>query len=53
MVEEKRWRRTPPPDDALAVLIDHFIASGEPSPRHMAGVAAARRDGAGGKRGGG
>ena len=33
----------PLPDDALAVLIDCFIASGDSSPRHMAGAAAARR----------
>ena len=32
----------------LAVLIDRFIASGESSPRHMAGTAAARRKGVGG-----
>ncbi len=33
--------------NALAVLIDRFIASGKPSPRHMVGVAAVRRKGAG------
>ena len=41
----------PPTDNALTVLIDCFIESGEPSPRHMDGVAMGRREGAGGQQG--
>ena len=41
-----------PSNNVLAVLINCFIASGEPSPRHLVDAAVARREGAEQQRGG-